>query len=306
MPNLHFFGGLQAQPAPVSGGPPFVTQGKPFEPQGKQVQPAADRNRRGGEAGFTLVMVVFMVASMILFAAMAAPVVLTEGRREMEKETIWRGEQYRRAIGLYYRKFGRPPTKIEDLTRQTNGVRFLRQAYTDPMNKEDGSWRFIYMGPNGQLIGSVRSTSLLQNALLLSSMNGGASPFGAGLQALQAPGGAPPLGTAAPGQSGPGQLGQLTSAAASSNSSEPQPQPLDGPVIGGQILGVGSKIKMSSFRLYLGGDTYEKWEFIFNPLLAQQVPPQNQVPSQPGAPGVPLPTQPQPGQLPTQPAPGQK
>ena len=284
MPNRHFFGGL-----------PFETQGNPFIPQGKQVQPAPGRNRRRSEAGFTLIMVVFLVASMILFAAMAAPVVLTEGRREMEKETVWRGEQYRRAIGLYYRKFGRYPTKVEDLTRQTNGIRFLRQAYTDPMNREDGSWRFIYLGPNGQLIGSVRSTSLLQNAMLASSLNGGASPFGTGLQPLQAPSGAPPLGTASPGQ--------LTNAAANANSSEPQPQPLEGSVIGGNIIGVGSKVKLSSFRLYLGGDTYEKWEFIFNPLLLGPIPPQNQVPSQPGAPGVSLPiSQPGPTQ---QPPPGQ-
>jgi hypothetical protein len=237
-------------------------------------------------------MVVFLVASMILFAAMAAPVVLTEGRRELEKETVWRGEQYRRAIGLYYRKFGRYPTKVEDLTRQTNGVRFLRQAYTDPMNKEDGAWRFIYFS-NGQLIGSVRSTSLLQNAMLMSSTGGGMAALGGGLQPLQAPSGAPPLGTAA--------AGQLTNAAASPNSSEPQPQPLGGAVIGGNIIGVGSKVKLPSFRLYLGGDTYEKWEFIFNPMLGQQIPPQNQVPSQPGAPGVALPTpQPQIGPAPMQ------
>jgi hypothetical protein len=256
--------------------------GLPFDAQGKQVQPAPDRNRCRSEAGFTLIMVVFLVASMILFAAMAAPVVLTEGRRELEKETVWRGEQYRRAIGLYHRKFPGYPTKVEDLTRQTNGVRFLRQAYTDPMNKDDGSWRFIYLGPNGQLIGSVRSTSLLQNAMLMSSTGGAMAALGGGLQPLQAPSGAPPLGTAA--------AGQLTNVAASSNSSEPQPQPLGGAVIGGNIIGVGSKVKLPSFRLYLGGDTYEKWEFIFNPMLAQQIPPQNQVPSQPGAPGVSLPT----------------
>ena len=77
---------------------------------------------------------------------------------------MWRGEQYERAIGMYFQKFGRYPTKIDDLTKQTNGVRFLRQAYTDPMNKEDGCWRFIYVGPNGQLIGSLHGTSLLQAA----------------------------------------------------------------------------------------------------------------------------------------------
>ena len=244
-------------------------------------------------------MVVFLVASMILFAAMAVPVVLTEGRREMEKETIWRGEQYQRAIGQYQRKFRRYPTKVEDLTQQTNGVRFLRKAYTDPMNKEDGSWRFIYFVPPGQLVGSVRQTSLLQNALSSTTIGaGGMSPFG-GLQPLSPPGAA--AGTAPGATPGPGGAVQQVS-------NEPQPQPLGGPMIGGNIIGVGSKIKLPSFRLYLGGDTYEKWEFIYNPMLTAgrtpgQIPGQA-LPPNPGgttAPGIPLPqappqTQPPPGQ----------
>ena len=35
--------------------------------------------------------------------------------------------------------------------------------------------------------------------------------------------------------------------------------------MGGNIIGVGSKIKKPSLRIYLGGDTYQQWEFIWNP-----------------------------------------
>jgi hypothetical protein len=192
--------------------------------------------RRPKQAGYSLLMVVFMVATILVFMAAATPSVLTQGTREREQETIWRGEQYKRAIGLYYRKLGRPPVKIEDLTSQTAGVRFLRKAYTDPTNKEDGSWRFIYLGPNGQLIGSLRQTSLLQNALTPAPATGG-SAFGSGSQ----------------------------SGAFSMNSQESQPRPLDGPVIGGNIIGVGGKSKQHAFRVYKGGDIYEQWEFIYNP-----------------------------------------
>ena len=146
--------------------------------------------RRRRQAGYTLLMVVFMVAAMIIAAAAVTPNLLTEGRREKEAEMVWRGEQYSRAIGLYYRKFGKYPTKVEDLTKQTNGVRFLRQAYTDPMNKDDGSWRFIYVGPNGQLIGSLRQTSLLQSTLSAPGL-GGALSLGGGLQPLAPPGTTP-------------------------------------------------------------------------------------------------------------------
>jgi type II secretory pathway pseudopilin PulG len=240
--------------------------------------------RRRKQAGYTLLMVVFMVAAMIIVAAAATPNILTQGRREKEAEMVWRGQQYARAVGLYYRKFGKYPTKVEDLTRQTNGVRFLRQAYTDPMNKDDGSWRFIYVGPNGQLIGSLRQTSLLQSVLSTPGV-AGMSAFGGGLQPL-----APPAATpgAAPGAlpgtnqgPGTGQAGQQTNTAATANPLESQPQPFDGTVVGGNIIGVGSKIKKPSFRIYLGGDTYQQWEFIWNPTGQIAVP--GQTPANPNA-----------------------
>jgi type II secretory pathway pseudopilin PulG len=248
--------------------------------------------RRRKQAGYSLLMVVFLVATVLILAATAVPNVLVQGRREREEEMIWRGEQYQRAIGMYFRKFGKYPTKVDDLVKQTNGVRFLRQAYTDPMNKEDGSWRFIYVGPNGQLIGTLRSASLLQSVLSTATMPG-ATPFGTGAQPPPPPG-ANTVGT--PGA--PGQTGQQASGALAPNPLASQPQPLQGSVIGGNIIGVGSKVKQSSLRIYQGGDTYEHWEFIWNPLQQVAIPGQ-QAPVNPNAPAVP--TGPQP---PGQPAPG--
>jgi type II secretory pathway pseudopilin PulG len=233
---------------------------------------AMPKSHRRNQAGFGLLMAIFLVATMILIASVAVPSILTEGQRQKEAETVWRGEQYERAIGMYYRKFNKYPTKIEDLTNLTNGVRFLRQAYTDPMNKEDGKWRFIYVGPNGQLIGSVKQTSLLQNSLGISNLVGAGNPFAAGLQPLSAT-----VQATAGGPGGPGAPGQQTNSAASLNPLESQPQPLGGTIIGGNIIGVGSKIKKPSFRVYLGGDTYEKWEFIWNPTPQGAVPGQTPV-----------------------------
>jgi type II secretory pathway pseudopilin PulG len=230
------------------------------------MRPVTPTTRRGPEAGYTLLMVVFMVAAMIIAAAAAAPNLLTQGRREKETEMVWRGQQYVRAIGMYYRKFGKYPTKVEDLTKQTNGVRFLRQAYTDPMNKDDGSWRFIYVGPNGQLIGSLRQTSLLQSALTTPGV-GALSSLGGGLQPLSPPG---PLAGANQGLGtnqapGAGQPGQQTGSALTANPLQSQLQPFNGTVMGGNIIGVGSKMKQPSLRIYLGGETYQEWEFIWNP-----------------------------------------
>jgi hypothetical protein len=244
--------------------------------------PSRKNPRRQKQAGYSLMMVIFMVATMMLLVSTAALRIDTQGRREREKELAWRGEQYQRAIGLYFRKFGRYPTKVDDLVKQTNGIRFLRQAYTDPMNKDDGSWRFIYYGPGGQLIGSLRRTSLLQGVVSTPTMPGipGASPIGAGII--------------------PGQTGQQ-----SNNGLSSQPQSLQGAVIGGNIIGVASKVKDASLRIYEGGDTYELWEFIWNPGQQVAIPGGGGPGTNPGgpngpgpttAPGVPIPIAPgQPG-----------
>jgi hypothetical protein len=246
--------------------------------------------RRRSDSGYSLLMVIFMVATILVLAAGAAQNILVQGRRDRETEMVWRGEQYARAIGLYYRKFGRYPTKIDDLVKQTDGVRFLRRAYTDPMNKEDGSWRFIYAGPNGQLIGSLRQTSLLQSALFP------ASPSGLTGGGMQPP---PP-----PGSTTGQPAGAIGGAGQNPNPLESQPQPLQGEVVGGNIIGVGSKIKQPSLRIYFGADTYEKWEFISHPQQRAAIP--GPSPANPGTPapppGVPLPTPSQP--TPTQTAPG--
>lgn len=241
---------------------------------------AKQKKGRRKDAGFTLLMAVFMVATMIILAAAAAPNLLTEGRREKEDDLVWRGQQYERAIGLYYRKFGKYPTKVEDLTRETNGVRFLRQAYKDPMNKDDGSWRFIYVGPNGQLIGSVHQVSLLQTTLSTPGL-AGASALGGGLQPLSPPGASTGMNAGLNQAPGIGQPGQQTNPASAANPLESQPQPFEGAVLGGNIIGVGSKIKKPSIRVYLGGDTYQEWEFIWNPTGQSAIP--GQAPVNPNA-----------------------
>ena len=57
------------------------------------------------------------------------------------------------------------PKLSEDLQKGLPQLHFLRQAYKDPLNKSDGSWRFIYVNAAGQIIGSTKYTSLQQMAL---------------------------------------------------------------------------------------------------------------------------------------------
>lgn len=257
-----------------------------------------------GERGYALLFVLFLVALVVIGASTAVLRVRTEGQREKEAVAIWRGQQYQRAIGMFYRKYGRFPTRVDDLVKvQQGGIRFLREAYKNPMNKQDGSWRFIYVTPAGQLIGSVRYVSLQQMAFLdkqrqmgMAAGAGGAasgsddsndssadenSAAGAtagangaansNISGLSAPGAQPQP----PGQdqqakqpsffSQPLQMQSGTSGGLSV-SEQSSSGSSDEPVIGGFIIGVAGKSERPSIKIYKGGATYKQWEFIFNPL----------------------------------------
>lgn len=109
---------------------------------------------RRRESGYALLVVLLLGALVLLSLSVAVPRLLTQGQREKEEELIFRGEQYKRAIGLFFKKIGRYPNSIEELL-ETNDLAFLRRAWPDPMT-EEGEWHFIRVGPNGELIGSVR------------------------------------------------------------------------------------------------------------------------------------------------------
>src|SRR5258707_7712416 len=124
---------------------------------------AAHPLRTPRECGYALLMVMFIAALMMAAVMTVAPNILTQAKREKEEEMIWRGKQYVRGIKLYQRKLGRFPTSMDDLVKPKVGsLRFMRQAYKDPMNKEDGTWRMIYVGPAGQLIGSLKPPQTFQ------------------------------------------------------------------------------------------------------------------------------------------------
>ncbi len=240
----------------------------------------AVRNRRGRTAigsqrGFALMMVMFLTTLVLLGAMAAAPSIRTERQREKEEEMIWRGKQYVRGIKLYYRKTGRFPTSMDDLTKPKLGsLRFMRQAYNDPMNKANGSWRMIYVGPSGQLIGSLKPPQTFQlpaqaGTLAVTSpqQTRGFGAFGFG-QPAQSQAGSPqvatPTGTNA-GQTALRTPGSNAVSADDAASATPSGLVSDAPLIGGNIIGVGSKINKRSIIVYDKATNYRLFEFIWNP-----------------------------------------
>ena len=214
------------------------------------------RSSSRGQGGYAVLMVMFLTTVLLISATVAIPNLLTAGRRQREDELIWRGQQYARGIRLYYRKNARFPQSLEDLTKPKNGLRYLRQAYKDPMNRADGSWRLIYIGPGGEIIGSVKQHTLLQQSVRASTIIG--QQRAVATAATTSPGTPFPLEGTNPAATPPTQDGS-TPAAGSDTGDD-----LTGKVFGGFIIGVGSKVNRKSIKIFDGSTNYREWEFLFS------------------------------------------
>jgi hypothetical protein len=124
------------------------------------------RVRRSSQSGYAFLFALFLMLAMLASSVVVIQNGLTQSKRRREEEMIWRGNQYVRAIRLYFRKTGHYPQDLEALKKGLPQLHFLRQAYKDPMNTTDGAWRFIYVNAAGQIIGSMRYASLQQMALM--------------------------------------------------------------------------------------------------------------------------------------------
>jgi hypothetical protein len=145
---------------------------------------------RREERGFAL-LVIFLIAAAVAFTMyQEMPRVAFESVRNKEQILMDRGNQYKRAIQVFYAVNKRYPQEIKDL-ENTNEKRFLRRRYIDPMTGKD-EWRLVHTN------GSFLTDSLVTKPPAQNANNG--LP-GAG----QTPGGGP-LGTnnmnSAPGTTG--------------------------------------------------------------------------------------------------------
>jgi type II secretory pathway pseudopilin PulG len=164
------------------------------------------------------------VAAVLMTAAM--PVWKQVTRREKEAELIFRGQQYVRAIALFQKRSG-PGVLPPNVDVLVTG-RYLRKKFTDPITNQD--------------------FDLL-------------SPVQAAGQAPGVPGQAPGVpGQAAGGRGGAGQQGR--GAAPPATGGVFGAQPGSGGAVGG-IIGVASKSKETSVRIFNGRTHYNEWQFIF-------------------------------------------
>ena len=224
-----------------------------------------------------------------------------------KRNSIFRGEEYARAIQKFYRKFGVYPPSIDALV-QTNGLRFLRRVYKDPITGKD--FRVISIGPDGTLIGSTLPSQRINNTPLFGApvqTFGGQTPAPAQpttsaqppagsaptTQAQRPPASAPPFGVGSPAQASPPPQPAPQAGATITPRGQAQngfQQPSGGTFGSAGIVGVGSDSPETSIKVYNQRQKYNEWEFIaiMTPTAPQapggQNPPTTGTPPPPGTP----------------------
>src|SRR5215813_12653762 len=149
-------------------------------------------------AGFSLPALIFFMTAASIFIAAAVPVYQMQAKRDLEEELLFRGGEYTRAIQKYQRKFGVYPTSIDQLV-STNGLRFVRRAYKDPITGKD--FRLITINRDGSLSGSKLFMQNTNTQGLFGNTQTNTNQQGPGQQSLQ---------PQQPGQQGQ-QRGQVSS-----------------------------------------------------------------------------------------------
>lgn len=232
-----------------AGGPPAhgaarcYSETGVFQTRNRLLRMDWKRLRNGGEAGYTLALVMVMASVLLVALSEAALNWQTAVKREREEELIFRGEQYQRALILWYahwsRTLGTPqvayPSTVEALLN-TNNKRFLRQPWTDPVTNEE--WRLIKVGPNGRPLLTVLPGNTA------TATEGDRNPYGSG-----GSGQSQRSGPQAPATAGQTAYGQTL-----------KTQSVNSPTIGG-IAGVASTSEEESLKTYNGRNKHNEWEF---------------------------------------------
>jgi type II secretory pathway pseudopilin PulG len=106
-------------------------------------------------AGFTYLGILFFVATMGIVLAVTGVIWSTANQREKERELLFVGHEFRKAIAAYYERspgtVKRYPANFNDLlkdNRQLATVRHLRRLHADPMTSRP-EWGIVKAPDNG-------------------------------------------------------------------------------------------------------------------------------------------------------------
>ena len=207
------------------------------------------------------------MALLAIFAAVIVSSITFDIQRDREEEMIHRGVQYSRAIRAYYKKFGRYPTKIEDL-QSTNMLRFLRKRYKDPLTGQD--FKLLHFGEVKLTLsgafGAVSTPGVSTNGSPGFSQGGNT-----GLGQNQQTAGNPTTGldpSQAGSQGSPNATGSNPPGTGTDDANSNSGDKLAGVTFGGgPIVGVASTSKKDTIREYNHKKKYNEWQFVYDPAL---------------------------------------
>jgi len=221
--------------------------------------------RNSRQRGYILITLMLFLSLLAIAALAVLPDLVFQAQRDREEELVHRGVAYSRGIRRFYKKFGRYPTKFEDL-EDTNTLRFIRKRYKDPVTGQD--FRILRMGdPALAMLGQAPALQGLQGQIGgQSATGGGVLPRGTpGSNVTQTPGEQTQVTNTDPTNPAGGDAGKSDSATSSSASSSDTSSSSQQVFGGGPMLGVASSSKGKTIREFCSKSHYKDWLFIYDP-----------------------------------------
>jgi len=236
------------------------------------------------ERGYLMITLMLALALISIALLAAIPAVKQQITRDREEEMRHRGTAYMRAIQHFYKKFGRYPSRLEEL-ENTNNLRFLRKRYTDPLNRDPATgkerdFKLLHQQDvplNIAMVGGVGAGGIgtggaqggLQGANGIAGALLGAQ---AGSPAQATPNSSSPANANSANaedddekdSGSPGSSPSSSSSSSSSSGSSPLGSGSNGQTFGGgPILGVASTSKKESIRVFSDKNHYKDWLFLY-------------------------------------------
>jgi type II secretory pathway pseudopilin PulG len=208
------------------------------------------------ERGFTLAGALAIIAIIAIFWALTLPLWARVKQRDNEEELIFRGKEYVEAIARYHQKFGTYPPDLETLEK----LKFIRKLYLDPMTKT-GKWKVLHpdallqTGAAGQI--NQPGGNRNNNNALNDEEDDDEEDM----------------------ENDEGKEDQLPGMNSNDNEEEEEEEEETESV--GPVVGVVSRSKKASIKIYEGQEKYNRWKFVY------ALPQQQQQQPQPGQPTTP-------------------
>ena len=190
------------------------------------------------QRGFTLAGALALIAVMSILLALAVPLWSRVKLRDNEEELIFRGKEYVEAITRYQQRFGAYPPDLETLQK----LKFIRRLYPDPMTKS-GKWKVIH--PDS-LVQTGEAGKINQPGQQDSGDDDDDDENNDPNKSLQ------------PFDFGNQNKSEDETLKEDESDEEPEVEST------GPVVGVVSRSKKTSIKVYNGQSAYNKWSFTFN------------------------------------------